>query len=190
MIFTAPSSPARKAEHPVLRAVTAALLLACIGVPAAQAKQSDRSATIHVNADSFDSQAKPNGVTHLKGHVVITQGTFKATSATALVYFDSHSNVSRVVLKGSPAHIEQLDDNGNLIKGHAATIDYKIPSGIATLTDHAYIRQEGRGTARGQVLVYNTRTSVMSARGQGKNRVHLTFQPGEQKAAPASSSGN
>lgn len=190
MTSTAHSNPARTTERLGLLAATAALLLACTLPMAGQAKQSDRSAHVDVRSDYFDSQAKPNGVTHLKGNVVVTQGTLKATGASATVHFDADSRVSRVILKGPPAHLQQMDDNGNLIKGHAATVDYNVPKGIATLTDDAYIEQVGRGTASGEVLVYNTHTSTMSARGQGDSRVHLTFQPSKQEPAPASSSGH
>lgn len=195
MIFTVRSNPVRTTERLALLAAVVALLLACALPLAGQAKQSDRSAPVEISSDYFDSQAKPNGVTHLKGHVVVSQGSLKATSSTATVHFDADSRVERVILKGSPAHLQQMDDNGNLVKGHAGSVDYQVPKGVATLTDDAYIEQVGRGTASGHVLIYNTQTSTMSARGQGDNRVHLTFQPSKEKSdasspAPASSSGH
>ncbi len=42
-----------------------------------------------------------------------------------------------MVITGSPAHIEQLDDNGNLMQGNAATLDYDNIKQIAVLTGNA-----------------------------------------------------
>ncbi len=191
MTSTARSNPVRTSERLAPLAALAVLALAWAVPMNGHAKQSDRSAPVEISSDYFDSQAKPNGVTHLKGHVVVTQGTLKATSGAATVHFDADSRVKRVILEGSPARLQQMDDNGNLIKGRAGSVDYQVPKGIATLTDDAYIEQVGRGTASGQVLVYNTKTSTMSARGQGDSRVHLTFQPSKDESgqtAPASAS--
>ena len=45
---------------------------------------------------------------HYTGNVVITQGTLKAHGAQAKVYLSTpNSEISRVVLTGSPAHLEQ-----------------------------------------------------------------------------------
>lgn len=185
MIFTARLRRATTTDP--LLAVALALLLACAAPMTAQAKQSDRSQPVKVSAKSADAMAKPNGTSHLKGDVVISQGTLKATGASATIYFDANSRVSRVVLTGPPARLRQVDDNGNLVKGHANNIDYDVPKGIATLTGDAYVKQAGRGMASGDTLVYNTATSTMTARSQGDNRVHMTFQPQQEKtSAPAS----
>jgi len=188
MIFTARLRRATTTDP--LLAAALALLLACAMPTAAQAKQSDRSQPVEVSAQSADAMAKPNGTSHLKGDVVISQGTLKATGASATIYFDANSRVSRVVLTGAPARLRQIDDNGNLVKGHANSIDYDVPKGIATLTGDAYVKQAGRGEASGDTLIYNTATSTMTARSHGDNRVHLTFQPQETSPAPASSTSS
>jgi len=184
MISTAPSSPAPSRAEYALRVLLAAVLgmLLCGAV---QAKQGDRSQPVNVDANSFDTSAKPNGVTHLKGNVVITQGTLKATSDQATAYFDGQSQIKRVVLTGH-AHIQQVDDHGNLMTGEADSIDYDVPGGIATLTGHAHVQQAGRGSASGATLVYNTRTSTMTAQGSGNERVHLIFKARPQPAAASS----
>lgn len=195
MTSTAPLRRARTTESFLLVIAAMALLLACALPRAAHAKQSDRSQPVKVSAKSADAMAKPNGTSHLKGDVVITQGTLKATGDSATIYFDANSRVSRVVLTGSPAHLRQIDDNGNLIKGHANSIDYNVPKGIATLTGDARIKQEGRGMASGDTLVYNTTRSTMTAQSHGDNRVHLIFQPkqasssAKSQPAPAASTG-
>lgn len=200
MIFTARLRQARNADTlraPVIAALLLACLLVCLLPLAAQAKKSDRKQPVKVSAKSADALAKPNGVSHLKGDVVIIQGTLKVTGDSATIHFDSDSKVNRVVLTGAPAHLQQVDDNGNLVKGHADNIDYNVPKGVAVLTGEAYVKQAGRGSASGDKLVYNTETSTMTAQSKGDNRVHLTFRPHQvsssDKAAPApatSSGGN
>ncbi len=182
MISTASSCPASTdLAWRILMAAALGLLLCT----SAQARKSDRSQPINVYAKSFDSSAKPDGITHLKGDVVITQGTLKATSDRATVHFDGQSQIKRVVLVGQ-AHIQQVDDHGNRMTGEADSIDYDVPAGIATLTGHAHVAQAGRGSASGNTLVYDTRNSTMTGKGTADNRVHLVFKARQQPAAAAS----
>ena len=187
MTSKAPTSPAR-AGTSMRPAVL--LAIACLGLAAAcgsaRAKQSDRSQPVQATAKSADATATPNGVSHLKGDVVITQGTLKITSDDATIHFDGQSQVKRVVLDGK-AHIQQMDDNGNLMSGDAEHIDYDIPKGIAILEGHpARVKQAGRADVSAERLVYDTRTSQMSGQSQGDQRVHLTFKAQQQPAAAAS----
>ena len=165
-----------------------ALAAAALGLLAAQpvlAKTSDRQQEMHVAAKHFDGFQKPDSVSTLNGNVVITQGTLKATGAQAKVYFDANSEISRVVITGGPAHIQQLDDNGNLMLGDAATLDYDNIKGIAVLQGKASIKQQGRGEANGDKLTYNTVTSQMTGESAGDGLVHMTFQPKQAPATPA-----
>lgn len=182
MTSMAPSSPARARRRRLVALATVLCALLC-GV--ASARQTDRSQPVSIDARSADATARPNGVSHIKGDVVITQGSLKATSDMATVYFDGRSHVKRVLLTGH-AHIQQLDDNGGLMKGAADSIDYDVPGGIATLTGHARVDQPGRASASADSLVYNTSTSTMAAQSSGDGRVHLTFTATQQPAAAAS----
>jgi len=164
-------------------AKSALLALGLVALSPAFAKQSDREQQMQVDATHFDGFQKPNSVSTLTGNVVITQGTLKATGAEAKVYFDANSEISRVVVTGTPAHIEQLDDSGNLMQGDAATLDYDNIKGIAVLTGHASVTQKGRGEAHGDKLTYNTQTSEMSGESGGDGRVHMVFQPKKKPAA-------
>ncbi|MGY3040348.1 lipopolysaccharide export system protein LptA [Rhodanobacter sp. TND4EL1] len=157
-------------------------VLALLAAQPALAKKSDRQQEMHVGAKHFDGFQKPNSISTLTGSVVITQGTLKATGAQAKVYFDADSQISRVVITGNPAHLEQLDENNNLVLGDAATLDYDNLKGIAVLTGHASITQKGRGDAHGDKLTYNTETSQMTGESSGDGLVHMTFKP---KAKPA-----
>ena len=165
----------------------AALLFGLAAAGGVQAKQSDRDLPVQVDhADSFDGFAKPNSVTTLRGNVRLSQGSLKINGNLAKIYVDADQAVSRVVITGTPAHIEQLDDNGNLMKGDAATLDYDNVKGIAVLTGNASVVQKGRGEAHGDKLTYDTKTSEMTGESGGSSQVHLIFQPKKKAAAPAS----
>lgn len=166
---------------------SASIRLACLALgllvlAPAPAKQSDRSQPMQVNAKHFDGFQKPNSVSTLQGSVVISQGTLKATGDRAEVHFDGDQQISRVVITSGPAHIEQLDDSGNLMQGNAASIDYDNINGIAVLSGNASITQKGRGEARGDKLSYNTVTSHITGDSAGDGMVRMTFLP---KVKPA-----
>jgi lipopolysaccharide export system protein LptA len=151
----------------------------------ALARKDDRQQPAHIASKAFDATQADNGVIHYKGSVLLTQGTLKATGALATAYLDSDNSVTRVVITGTPAHIEQLDDSGNLMQGDAATIDYDNVKQVAVLTGNASVKQKGRGEAHGDKLTYNTQTSQMTGESNGDGMVHMTFLPKPKPAAPA-----
>lgn len=170
-------------------AVLVAALLAL--APAAPAKQGDRDQPVNVDAARFDGQNQPNSTMHLYTHVVITQGTLKVTGDRADIHLDANTRVDHAIVTGQPAHLQQEDDNGNLMTADAAKIDYDVSTGIAVLTGHAVVDQKGRGHAEGDRLVYDTKTSAMRGESHGDNRVHLIFQPKHTAtSAPAHASSS
>jgi len=170
-----------------MRASCALAALGLLVLAPAQAKRTDRDQPMDVQASHFDGFRKPNSTTTLKGNVVITQGSLKATGDLAKVHFDANAEIDSVVLTGSPAHLQQLDDNGNLMQGEAATIDYQVAKDFAVLQGRASITQQGRGEAHGDRLTYNTQTSEMTGDSGGDGRVHMVFKPKPKTgtAAPA-----
>ncbi|KZC16201.1 sugar transporter [Rhodanobacter sp. FW510-R12] len=174
--------PSRRASA---RFALAVVVLGLLAAQPALARKSDRQQEMQVAAKNFDGFQKPNSVSTLTGNVVITQGTLKATGAQAKVYFDADTQISRVVITGSPAHLEQLDDNGNLMLGDAATLDYDNLNGIAVLSGKASVTQKGRGEAHGDRLTYNTETSQMTGESAGDGLVHMTFKPKPKPAGTA-----
>ncbi len=179
------SMPRSRRTSASARFALAAAVLGLLAAQPALARKSDRQQEMHVAAKHFDGFQKPNSVSTLTGNVVITQGTLRATGAQAKVYFDADSQISRVVISGSPAHLEQLDENNNLVLGDAATLDYDNLKGIAVLQGNASITQKGRGEAHGDKLTYNTETSEMTGESDGDGMVHMTFKPKPQPADAA-----
>jgi lipopolysaccharide export system protein LptA len=141
-----------------------------------------------LHATSVDGFNLANTITTLTGNVIATQGTLKATGDKALVYIDADTQIKRIVItvnKGKLAHIEQVDDAGNLMTGDADQLDYDNINGIAVLTGHAVVHQQGRGEAHGDKLTYNTQTEYMTGNSGGDGLVHMIFLPKPKPAASA-----
>lgn len=164
--------------------MTAGLLL----LQPALAKQDDRNQPIHVvHAESFDGYNQPNTISTFTGKVLITQGTMKLTGDVAKIYTAKEdTSVDHVVVTGTPQkrpHIEQIDDNGNLMTGDADQLFYDNVNGIAILTGNAYVHQQNKGDAHGAKLTYNTQTSYMVGESGSNGQVTMTFLP-KQKPLP------
>lgn len=154
----------------------------------ALAKQDDRNQPIHVvHADSFDGYNQPNTISTFTGSVVITQGTMKLTGQVAKIYTAKEdTSVDHIIVTGTPQkrpHIEQIDDNGNLMTGDADQLFYDNVNGIAILTGNAFVHQQNKGDAHGAKLTYNTQTSYMVGESGNAGQVTMTFLP-KQKPLP------
>src|SRR6185312_11565984 len=158
-----------------------AALLAC-GI--AQAKQTDKNQPININASAF-AGSQDSGKITFTGSVTMDQGSFHADGAKATGYTDPDdtSQWQRVVLTGNPAHFRQTQDNGTLVHGQAATIDYKVSENTVILTGDASVMQQGRGEFHGNQLVYNTDTGEIQGTPASGGRVHITLQPRSKPAA-------
>ncbi|MFC3651575.1 LptA/OstA family protein [Dyella humi] len=147
---------------------------------AAHAKTGDRNQPMTTSQTSVNGFNAPNTITTLTGNVVVTQGSMKAKGDVAQLYLDADSQVSRIVLKGRPAHIQQLDDNDHLMTGEAPTLDYDNIHGIAVLQPNAVVTEQGMGDAHADTLTYNTQTAYFT----GTGNVSMTYLPKQRQNAP------
>jgi lipopolysaccharide export system protein LptA len=167
----------RRIERLILLLVT---LAACGG---AWALKSDRNQVINVNADhSFMSQDQEKAI--LTGRVQINQGSLHADGDKGVGYFNDDNVLQRVVLTGVPAHFQQKLDNGSMVHGSAATIDYMASENTVILTGNAIVVQQGRGDFHGEQLTYNTDTGEIVGTGGTGGQVHMTFLPKPKPAKP------
>jgi lipopolysaccharide export system protein LptA len=171
----------------------AALLLVFL-LPVVHAKTGDRNQPMNTTQDSVNGFNAPNTMTTLTGHVVVTQGTMKATGNVAYIYLDADTQVSRIVMKGNPAHIQQLDDNDKLMTGEAPTLDYDNINGIAVLSPNGVVTEQDTGDAHADKLTYNTQTTYFTGAGNvsmtylPKPKPPKTAAPAQGEAKPASAS--
>ncbi|MFC4525479.1 lipopolysaccharide transport periplasmic protein LptA [Dyella halodurans] len=160
-------------------------LLGLLILQPALAKQDDRSQPMNFASKTVDGFNQPNTITTLTGNVVATQGTMKVTGDVAKLYLDADTQIARILVTGKMAHIEQLDDAGNLMQGDADTLDYDNVNGIAVLIGNAVVRQQGRGEFHGDKLTYNTNTALITGQAGGDGLVHGVILPKAKPGAPA-----
>ena len=147
-------------------------------------KTGDRTAQIKTESTSTDAAAGPNQKSLLSGNVRITQGTMVATGDQTEIYTGADSQVSRVVLTGARAHLEQMDDQGHLMEADARRIDYDLATGQAVLTGEASARKASMGVSTAPKILYNTDDGTFSAEGTESEPVHMTLYPAVRKTQP------
>lgn len=157
-----------------------ALTLPAVG---AQALQSDRNQPMEVSAIGSEMDLN-TGTYRLNGGVEIVQGSLRIEADTGEVHQPSDSaEVSRVVLQGSPARLEQaLDNAAGHMRASARTIDYDRSADTVVLTGDVRI-QEPRGTLTGERVTYNiAQGRVQGQSGGGDSRVRFVIPPRAREA--------
>lgn len=150
--------------------------LLALAAPAAQALKSDADQPLEVAANHFATNQNKH-LTILTGAVKLTRGTMKGESDKGTVYQNDDDEISRVVLEGKPARMQQKLDGGGLMRATAANIDYDTDKSTAILTGNAVVIQEGRGEFRGERIVYNTESGELTGEGNSGGGITMKMQP-------------
>ena len=99
-----------------------------------------------------------------------------------------NGQLTRAVLSGSPATFQELDDKGQLVKGHANNANYLATEQTVILTGNAALDRAG-DVLESPLITYDMAAEVVKAGGkQGGERVHVVIQPrktGADSTAPA-----
>ncbi len=166
---------------------TLVVVASLLSFGAAHALESDRDKDLEVRASYNKMVTTKPSFALFKDNVRLEQGSLKASGDEAKVYEGDASADSgrRIVLTGSPARLEQLqDNNGGLMTARASEIDYNDGSHIAILTGNVVVVQEGKSEFRGQRMTYNTETGAMEGGSPAAgSEVHMTFKPKTRKPA-------
>lgn len=161
--------------------------------------KSDKDQPVQVSANySKSTQAANPEISILDGDVVIVQGSIKITSDHGTIYripaaaSDVNAGqVSRMILTGKQAHLQQISDGDcRLMTANADKIDYNPLTKIAELTGGVIVLQQGRGEFRGEHMIYNTDTGDMESgsRNDSSGRVSMVMEP--KTSPPASNKDN
>jgi lipopolysaccharide export system protein LptA len=137
----------------------------------------------------MDGYNEPNSISTFTGNVLITQGTMKMTGQLAKIFTAKEdTSVDHIIVTATPQkqpHIEQIDDNGNLMTGDADQLYYDNVNSVAILTGHAHVWQATKGESFGAKLTYNTQTGYMVGESGDEGPVHMTFLPKQKPLPPA-----
>ena len=111
------------------------------------------------------------------GQVKVTQGSLVITGDIVDIHVDADQQISRAVVTGHPAHIQELDEQNRLVQGDAQSLDYDNVRHIAVLTGGAVVTLEGQGEVHGDKLTYNVDSTEMIGESVGDGFVHGTILP-------------
>jgi len=148
------------------------------------ARKSDREQSISLSASGFDGILAEDGDT-LVTDLIITQGTLRIEAKKGTVT-RKNGDFARIVLEGTPAMMEQENDDGVPMKARALRIDYDPVNDTVKLTGEVAIDQ-GADSFRGESVDYDIGSGRMKADG-GTGRIQMTVQP-RKKSAPDSQGG-
>lgn len=176
-----------------------ASVLACTSAHALTSDR-DKEMNIHSDYSSMKESKSGNGqnATYLKGNVEITQGTLRVISADATIEQaaggtkdaqgqDIGGQISRVLLTGNPAHLEQRQDNGDMMRASARKIIYELADNSVDLSGNVIVNQENRGKFSAEHMTYNTVTGTMESGAGSSGRVHMQIMPRSHPTKPATS---
>jgi lipopolysaccharide export system protein LptA len=180
--------------------ITACGIAALLLASQAFALKSDKDQPANVDADYSKSVQSRTGAANdpdvydLDGHVLITRGSIKITSAHGVVHRipgaandPNAGQMSRIVLTGNQAHMQQVHDGDCMpMTATADKIDYNPLTNLAELTGRVVIVQQGRGEFHGEHMIYNTDTGDMESgnRADQSGRVHMVMEAKTQATTP------
>jgi len=144
--------------------------------PAAWALESDRQQPLEVKADSTDGTLG-DGITTLKGHVEIRQGSLLIRADEADVD-KADGKVTQIVLRGDTAFLEQEIEEQGPVKAWARLIEYQVGSGIVTFTGAAEV-QHPQYEISGDNLTYDLGVQHFQGNSSenGNGRIHIRLDP-------------
>lgn len=135
---------------------------------------SDRQQTLLVNADDSDGTFG-DGTSILRGNVEIRQGTLLVKADQAEV-IKAEGKVVEVLLSGKPALLQQEIENEGLVTATAASITYKVATGIVTLTGNADVNHP-QYKISGELLVYDMNQQHFQGSGGDNGRIRIELEP-------------
>jgi lipopolysaccharide export system protein LptA len=148
-------------------------ILVLVSAPLA-ALVSDRQQTLLVNADNSDGTFG-DGTSVLRGNVEIRQGTLLVQADQAEVV-KAEGKVVEVLLSGQPALLQQEIENEGLVTATAASITYKVATGIVTLTGNADV-DHPQYKISGELLVYDMNLQHFQGSGGDNGRIRIELEP-------------
>ena len=155
------------------------LLSALLGLSLAVARAADeRQEPVHLRADRIDINQK-TGISHYRGHVVLTQGTLRLTAASAQA-LQRGDVLQKVTAEGKPMTFrDRPQGQQQVIEGQATRAEYDAVARELHLHGNVDI-QRGRDRFRSGVAHYDMQTETLLGESDASQRVYATLTPPEK----------
>lgn len=145
--------------------------------PAATAVNTDSNKPIHIEAGKLVIKEK-QGTSHYSGGVKITQGK-RIISGDNITIHSKDSEISKIIIKGSPASFSQINEQNETTKASANQMVFYVKKDILVMTKNAVLQQKD-SIFKSEKISYNTATDVMMAGDKDTptdQRVKITIHP-------------
>lgn len=165
------------------------LLIALLLLPTApvSALSSDRQQPVKITADRMLADER-RGVSHYQGDVFLKQGSLEIRADELTVHL-SDGEVTKIIIIGDPAKLQQQPDDREMVYSEARRMEYNIRNGELLLIDDAHVKQ-GANRFSGARIQYDTRNSIVAANtdstsptqpaGESEGRVRAIIEPGDK----------
>lgn len=127
-----------------------------------------------ISAERSDALLTDDGESSISGNVLISQGSLQINADQAVVTRVKGDPV-KITLTGNPARMQQMNDNGELMKASARQIVYLLNVEQISLLGNVIIDQ-ARGSMRGESIRYDIKTGRLTGGGDG-TRVQMRIEP-------------
>lgn len=165
-----------------------ALMLVALAA-SASARTGDRNQPIEIAAETGSVLMLDDGEQILEGDVRIDQGTLAIRADRATVTMRG-GEMTRVVLEGAPATLQQEADDGALTRAAAHNIDYAVNGDTVVLTGNVVVTQP-RGELRGERVTYDLTTERLRGGEPGSGApIRMVIQPRQSPADDTPAAGD
>jgi len=140
------------------------------------ALETDRQQPLEVNADSTDGTLG-DGITTMRGHVEVRQGTLKILADQADVE-KVEGKVRQITLLGDTAYLEQEIEQQGLVKARARRIEYQVANGLVVFIGEAEVTHP-QYEVSGDQLRYDLGAQHFEGMGDesGSGRIRIRLDP-------------
>lgn len=160
------------------------VIIALLGAPLSSwSLSSDRDQPINIEADRLDIDDSQH-ISIYQGNVDMRQGSLHIRADKIIFHFNAENDLQRLEIEGSPATLDQLNDNNEEISGSAKNIIYTDNQLLLKLSGDAKFRSV-LDTIEGEWIDINTGTDALKAGSKkGESRVRMLIQPKNSTAKP------
>lgn len=160
----------------------ALLLLSYVFASFANANSSDQDKPIQVDAGKVVIKEK-QGISYYSGGVKIHQGS-RIISGDIITFYSKDNEISKIVIKGTPASFSQLNDQNEKIHASAKKMVFHVKKEVLVMTSEAVL-QQNNNIFSSEKISYNTAKDIIMAgdkNAPANERVKITIHPKKENS--------